>query len=63
MINDELIDRFIGIGKSISSQKDFFTHIPFHEFYETTEEFIQDDIRKEFHEEIILLKGSRSLSV
>lgn len=60
MISDELIDRFIGIGKSITSQKEFFTHIPFHEFYETTEEFIQDDIRKKFHEEIILLKGSRS---
>ncbi|MDP4281939.1 MAG: bifunctional UDP-N-acetylmuramoyl-tripeptide:D-alanyl-D-alanine ligase/alanine racemase [Bacteroidota bacterium] len=51
------IDRFIGIGKEISSQADKF---PMEKaFFSTTEEFLEHFKQTGFRDETILLKGAR----
>lgn len=52
------IGRVIGIGPHISKHKKLFANIP-HIFFDSTEDFINSGIWNEFHEETILLKGSR----
>lgn len=52
------IGRIIGIGHHISDQQKLFANIP-HIFFDSTEDFITSGIWNEFHEETILLKGSR----
>lgn len=52
------IGRIIGIGHHISDQQKLFANIP-HIFFDSTEDFISSGIWNEFHEETILLKGSR----
>lgn len=59
LIKQKNIQTIIGIGKEISSQKNIFKNIT-SAFYNTTEEFLQSGKWKEFHDEIILLKGSRT---
>lgn len=58
LITQHKINRFVGIGKTLSSQKRFFPHNSF--FYETTESFLEKFSGNEFQEEIILIKGARS---
>lgn len=53
------IGRIIGIGHHISDQQKLFANIP-HIFFDSTEDFISSGIWNEFHEETILLKGSRN---
>lgn len=53
------IGRIIGIGHHISDQQNLFANIP-HIFFDSTEDFITSGIWNEFHEETILLKGSRN---
>jgi len=53
----EGISRLIGIGRDISTCQDLFT-IPA-TFYNTTQDFIQSGEFDDFHDEAILLKGSR----
>lgn len=53
------IGRIIGIGHHISDQQKLFANIP-HIFFDSTEDFINSGIWNEFHEETILLKGSRN---
>ncbi len=53
------IGRIIGIGHHISDQQKTFAGIP-HIFFDSTEDFINSGIWNEFHEETILLKGSRN---
>lgn len=52
------VGRIIGVGKHISEQSNVFNDMP-HTFFQSTEEFIESGIWHEFHEETILLKGSR----
>lgn len=52
------VDRLIGIGSQISSCADLFDMDK--EFYLTTEDFLASPHFNDFHDEIILLKGSRS---
>ncbi len=54
------IKKFIGIGKSLKKHKQLFGKILKSEFYETTNDFLKQDLRKKFKNEIILLKGARS---
>ena len=51
------IDKFIGIGKALSANKDLFDADS--RFYLTTEEFIRNFSRSNFTDELILLKGAR----
>lgn len=60
MISDNGIDRFIGIGKTISQKRKLFNGSILTEFYPTTRSFLKQDLRKKFKNEVILLKGSRS---
>lgn len=52
------IDKIIGIGPDIWSNKDAFQTAN-KIFYQTTKEFIDSEIWREFRNEIILLKGAR----
>ncbi len=62
------VQRLIGIGKSISEQREVFVgYIPQLEFFESTEKFIEHYLAfpssdKPFHNEYILLKGARIFS-
>ena len=57
MLDDKSIDRIIGIGKSITFQKDRFNIEKI--FYNNTDEFIQNFDPAIFNNETILLKGAR----
>jgi len=57
ILSDKKIDRIIGIGKSISRQKEKFTIEK--TFYNSTADFVKDFPFSEFHDETILLKGAR----
>lgn len=59
LIEQKKVDRIIGIGKEISSQKNLFKNID-SDFYPSTESFIQSNTWKNFSDEIVLLKGSRA---
>lgn len=57
MLSQKRIDRLIGIGEGISSEYELF---PFEtSFYQSTELFLADLNRNQFHDEIILIKGAR----
>ncbi len=58
LLKSKGVDRFIGIGPSLSNHKDSFT-IP-SEFYRSTEDFLHVIEPKAFANEAILLKGARS---
>jgi len=60
LINVNKIDKFIGIGKNITKHKLFFKASVKTEFYNTTDEFLKQALRKKFNNEIVLLKGARS---
>ena len=52
------VDKLVGIGSVISSQKDKIT-LPETYFFENVEEFIASSVFKNLHDEVILLKGAR----
>lgn len=52
------IEKFIGVGKHLSEQKNVFSSIP-NFFFETTQEFIDSGIWNDLRDQTILLKGSR----
>lgn len=54
------INRLIGIGTEISSQKNLFNKIPNIQFFESTNDYVNQHKPENFNEEAILLKGSRS---
>ena len=62
------VHRLIGIGKSISEQREVFQgYIPQLDFFESTEDFLAHYVNlassdKPFHNEYILLKGARIFS-
>ena len=52
------VEKFIGIGAEISAcQEDI--RIPEKYFFPTTEAFLESDLFKQLHSEVILLKGAR----
>lgn len=54
------VQRFIGIGKNISAQKNLFTNEGMKAiFYDSTESFLQEATHHLFQNEYILLKGAR----
>lgn len=63
MVANELqqrnIHRFIGIGKAISKYWQAFTNIEQTNFYNTTDDFLQQATHHQFSNDYILLKGAR----
>lgn len=57
IINDNRIDKLIGIGANISEYSEYFNTEKY--FFKTTEEFIQSNLLKDFNNELVLLKGAR----
>lgn len=57
LLNKYGVNRFIGVGKVLSSNKDRFREGS--SFFETTEEFLRDFDTRTFQDEIILVKGAR----
>ena len=63
LISKRGIDRFIGIGPEISSQASVFTshHPPIISyFFIDVDQFVQSNLFRSLHDEIVLLKGARS---
>lgn len=60
LIEQKNINRFIGIGKDISSQKQFFNKIENAVFYSFAEDFLRDVNQMGFNDETILIKGARN---
>ncbi|MDD3355398.1 MAG: alanine racemase, partial [Dysgonamonadaceae bacterium] len=58
IIDQNNINRIIGIGSDISQFSSVFSMEK--QFFTTTEEFIRSQVWKEFRNELILVKGSRS---
>lgn len=58
VINQNNIDKIIGIGHDISQFSAVFSMEK--EFFETTDEFIKSQVWKHFKDELILVKGARS---
>ena len=60
VIEQNGIDKIIGIGHDISQFSSLFSMEKY--FYKTTEEFIKSQTWKQFKDELILVKGSRSFN-
>ena len=58
LVNEKQVSRIIGIGSDIKANSHLFTLNG--SFYTTTQEFMDHFHENEFHDEVILLKGSRS---
>ncbi|NPA68523.1 MAG: bifunctional UDP-N-acetylmuramoyl-tripeptide:D-alanyl-D-alanine ligase/alanine racemase [Chlorobi bacterium] len=54
------ITKFTGIGKSLQKHKKLFSEIKESYFFETTDEFLNSDLKYRFKNENILIKGSRT---
>lgn len=59
LVKQHKIDRFVGIGNKISTNKDLFTGVNSF-FYNTTNQFLSANLS--FENEVILLKGARSFT-
>lgn len=62
LLKSKSIHRFVGIGSNILQQKKYFENIEGLQvsFFENTEAFCNQFTATDYHDEIILLKGSRS---
>lgn len=58
IVDQNKVDKIIGIGQDISEYSSVFSIEK--QFFTTTEEFIRSQIWREFKNELILVKGSRS---
>jgi alanine racemase len=58
LVNEKQVNRIIGIGPDINANSHLFPRKG--SFYKTTQEFIDHFQEHDFHDEVILLKGSRS---
>ena len=54
------VSRFIGIGENIKNYKHLFNQSIKLSFYTSSKDFLKEDFRKMFKNEVILLKGARS---
>ncbi len=59
LVKTNKIDRLIGIGNRISKQKELFANISELELYNTVEDFLKQNLRTKFNNEVILLKAAR----
>lgn len=59
LLKQNNIDRFIGIGKDIFSQRNQFSFIKNSSFFNSTDEFLKNIFLSNFHDETILIKGAR----
>lgn len=57
MVSEYKIQKIIGIGRDIEANSDLFKIEK--QFFATTEDFIHSGIWRDFHNELILLKGAR----
>jgi alanine racemase len=61
LIDNKGVDKIIGIGEEITRNAASF-HQQEKSFFETTDQFIRSGVWKSFHNELILLKGSRQFN-
>jgi len=59
LVQRKKVDRLIGIGRDLKEYSIFFNNGIEKEFYLNTDEFIRSGASRKFHNELILLKGSR----
>ncbi len=57
LIRRKKVDRIIGIGRDLPEYGSIFEIEK--DFFQTTDEFLQSPVVKDFHNELILIKGSR----
>jgi Alr-MurF fusion protein len=60
LVNENMINKFIGIGPVLSARKDEFRVKAY--FYDSTEDFLTRHPIEDFNNEIILVKGARSFA-
>ena len=53
------VEKFIGIGEGLLSQRSAFKHLGEKHFFATVNSFIHSDVFANLHDEVILLKGAR----
>jgi len=59
LLRQKNVDRFIGIGNDIFSQRNEFSFIKNVAFYKSLDEFLNNIFLSNFHDETILIKGAR----
>lgn len=59
MVKERGIKKFIGVGKALNRQKQAFDSLKDKFFFENTADFIESNVFKTLHNEVILLKGAR----
>lgn len=59
IVDHKNIDKIIGIGRDISEYSSVFENVKERFFFQTTDEFLESPLFKNFKDELILLKGSR----
>ncbi|HEY5367851.1 MAG TPA: bifunctional UDP-N-acetylmuramoyl-tripeptide:D-alanyl-D-alanine ligase/alanine racemase [Hanamia sp.] len=59
LFKQKKIDKFIGIGPGIFSQQKEFSFVKNKRFFKSTNEFLQQILLSDFHDETILIKGAR----
>jgi alanine racemase len=59
LLRQKNVDRFIGIGNDIFSQRNEFSFIKNVAFYKSLDEFLNNIFLYNFHDETILIKGAR----
>jgi Alr-MurF fusion protein len=59
LLQQKNIDRFFGIGPDIFSQQKEFPAIKNKSFFKSTDEFLDNLVLSNFHDETILIKGAR----
>lgn len=63
LLESRHIDTLVGIGPMLLRHKQFFSNIPHHSFYPTTERYLVSGDYRLLRQSIILLKGSRLFSL
>ena len=58
LVAQQGVGKLIGIGREISSQQHLI-QVPEKYFFDSTQQFIDSDVFRQLHSELILLKGSR----
>src|SRR5574344_1707116 len=58
LLKERDVEKFIGIGSEINSEADLF-YVPEKFFFHDCQSFINSEVFKSLHNEVILLKGSR----
>ena len=61
MLEKRRVDKLVGIGPDIAQQQHLFRQMECH-FFDTTNDFMQNDEFDNLQHEVILIKGARSFN-